>query len=763
MNLSLRTGVRVIAAFTGVWLFGSSSAQTDIPPFGPIFLQEEVATIEITMDPDSAAAMLFGDVDDASTNPFPAVFHYQSTVLDTVIDSLAIRLRGNTSLSAAKKSFKIDMNAVIPGQKIADLEKLNINANQNDPSLLRAGLGWNIIRRMGLAGSRTSHVKLVLNGEYMGAYLNTEHFDEEFVEEYWDKDNGNLYKCLYPATLEYIGSDPDDYKFELFGRRVYELKTNTDEDDYADLAEFIDVLNNTPEADFPCAIEQVFNVADFLKVQAFDVVSGNWDGYAGNKNNFYLYHNPQTDLFEYIPYDLDNTWGIDWVNQDWENRNPYAWSTEYRPLYDRLMAVPEYRQWYTHYLRRMASEWAHPDSVSAYLDPRQALLSPAIAEDAYYPLQFGFSPDDYEASLEEASGGHVEFGILPWLSARLGSLNGQLDADDPVLVVHEVEDNAPVLDSLRIRAIVDGGGDGVEVICWIDAGAGPLPFEMFDDGEHGDRQPDDGTWGVKVPIAYNWTAVDYHVQATSESGLERWVPCDPVTVTVGLSPSNLVVNELMSSNANNVSDEFLEFDDWVELYNDGPDPIELGGKYLSDNLGNPGKFALPEGTIAPGSWAFYWADNDPEQGPYHADFTLSGSGDEIVLSEWDAENEVWLILDYFPFGASPEQDASLGRYPDGEDYWVWFATPTASYTNNYAIILGADELEGPAPRTMGPNPSRDCVRWNGAAASGEVWDTQGRLRLTFDATHQLCRGGWEAGVYLITLDDGTRWRWVLVD
>jgi len=126
--------------------------QTDIPLFGPLFLQDEVATIEIVMDADSAEAMLFGDVDYASTNPFPAIFQYQSAILDTVIDSIAVRLRGNTSLSAPKKSFKIDMNAVIPGQKIADLEKLNINANQNDPSLLRAGLCWNIIRRMGLGG-----------------------------------------------------------------------------------------------------------------------------------------------------------------------------------------------------------------------------------------------------------------------------------------------------------------------------------------------------------------------------------------------------------------------------------------------------------------------------------------------------------------------------------------------------------------------------------------------------------------------------------
>ena len=126
---------------------GVTRAQTDIPPFGPVFLQDEIATLEVTMDADSLYAMLFGDVDYAASNPFPSSIHYISSVIDTVIDTTAIRLRGNTSLAAPKKSFKIDLNAFIPGQKFADLEKLNLNANQNDPSILRAALSWNILRR----------------------------------------------------------------------------------------------------------------------------------------------------------------------------------------------------------------------------------------------------------------------------------------------------------------------------------------------------------------------------------------------------------------------------------------------------------------------------------------------------------------------------------------------------------------------------------------------------------------------------------------
>ena len=59
---------------------------------------------------------------------------------------------------------------------------------------------------------------------------------------------------------------------------------------------------------------------------------------------------------------------------------------------------------------------------------------------------------------------------------------------------------------------------------------------MYDDGEHGDRKAGDGTWGIKVPVQWNWPAtVTYHVQATSSAGLERWIPCAP-EITVGRRP-----------------------------------------------------------------------------------------------------------------------------------------------------------------------------------------------------------------------------------
>ena len=93
---------------------------------------------------------------------------------------------------------------------------------------------------------------------------------------------------------------------QTYANAGYDLKNNGSAD-YSDLIEFLDILNRTPPADLPCELEEVFNVDSYLKVIAFDIFSGNWDGPIYNKNNCYLYKNTATGKFEYIPFDLDNT------------------------------------------------------------------------------------------------------------------------------------------------------------------------------------------------------------------------------------------------------------------------------------------------------------------------------------------------------------------------------------------------------------------------------------------------------------------------
>ena len=70
------------------------------------------------------------------------------------------------------------------------------------------------------------------------------------------------------------------------------------------------------------------------------MIIGHWDGYAFNKNNYYLYRQPSNGKFVFIEYDMDNTFGIDWFGIDWANRDFNSWYNANRPIIVRLFSYP---------------------------------------------------------------------------------------------------------------------------------------------------------------------------------------------------------------------------------------------------------------------------------------------------------------------------------------------------------------------------------------------------------------------------------------
>ena len=340
-------------------------AQFNNPEPAYLFDDSVVSRIDIVIE-DEYLDFILDPFNAQSNEEFEADFYFtKEGVIDTM-QSVGFRLRGNTSRNASKKSFKVSFNSFEKGRKFYGVEKLNLNGEHNDPTILRSKICWDLFVMADVPSSRSSHVALYINGEYRGLYINVEHIDEEFIQKRYYQAHGNLYKCLWPADLHYEGSDPDNYKGISGGRRIYDLKTNKEEDDYTDLAHFIDVLNNTPTNQLPCELEQVFDVDNYLKVIAIDELTSNWDGPIINKNNFYLYFNPADQRFSYIPYDLDNTLGIDWFGVDWANTDIYEWSYlsgDYRPIYERILSIPAYKDRLSYYLDKYTREYFNEEFI----------------------------------------------------------------------------------------------------------------------------------------------------------------------------------------------------------------------------------------------------------------------------------------------------------------------------------------------------------------------------------------------------------------
>ena len=145
--------------------------------------------------------------------------------------------------------------------------------------------------------------------------------------------------------------------------------------------------------------------------------------------------------------------------------------------------------------------------------------------------------------------------------------------------------------------------------------------------------------------------------------------------------SDIVINELMASNDLVAADEMGEFDDWIEIYNNGSESVNLEGLHLSDDILELDKYTFPYLVLNPDSYAIVWADDDEEeQSNMHATFKLSASGEQVYLSDSNGN-----ILDEVIFGEQ-QTDMGYARVPNGVGEFL-IQNPTFSANNDFPSTL----------------------------------------------------------------------------
>ena len=463
------------------------NAQPYLPSAGKVYNDSVIPRIDIFMDPDSLDIM-FNDL--YTEKEYTATFVWNDGISIDTIENIGIRIRGNTSQASAKKSFKVSFNTFNPGKKFYGFEHLHLNGEHNDPCITRSKLYWEIYESMKVPGPRANHVDVYINGDYYGLYINVEAIDENFVKSRFGNNNGNLYKCLWPADLNYISNDPDDYKFESDGRRAYELETNTTADDYTDLANFISMLKFTSDTDFPAQLEKQFNVNSFLRTYAVDVETGNWDDYFYNQNNYYLYHNTETGKFEFITYDTDNTFGIDWFGVDWGIKNIYTWyNTGLNiQLIKRVFNVPEYVDRFTFFTKQLQSGLMDTTNIFPKIDSILNLIKASAQADSYRTLDYGWDYNDFLNSYTESPDPayQAKYGLKPYFTTRHDETESQLENTNVIPIISDVNHSPKVVhqnDSVFITAWIEDETTLTYTLLYYKInGGGWNSISMTDDG-----------------------------------------------------------------------------------------------------------------------------------------------------------------------------------------------------------------------------------------------------------------------------------------
>ncbi|MCF8242301.1 MAG: CotH kinase family protein [Melioribacteraceae bacterium] len=675
-----------------------------------VYDDSQVAIINIAMDPADLEYIFDNLYDDVEK---PAVVHYQNAYINETVDSVGIRIRGNTSRDSQKKSFKLSFNAFESGRKFYGLEKMNINGEHNDPSIVRSKLCWDLFAKSGMIASRANHAEVYINGDYYGLYISVEHIDEEFVNKNYDDDSGNLWKCLWPADLDYLSDNPNSYKLMSGGRRVYELKTNTDEDDYTNLARFIRILNLTPIENLPDSLEKILHVPEVLKYLAWDVLMGSWDDYWGNKNNFYLYHDPSVDKFHIIPYDYDNTLGIDWSGIDWATADIYNFpniSGGPRPLAERLLQIPAYRDLYTHYLEFFRDEifklWNWENEI---LDI-QAMISNSAIEDTYRTLDYGFTVADFFESYTSSHFEklHVRWGLREFIIDRSESLDDQFEYLDAAPYAYGIDyypKNPLPTDSIyvAVSAFSHTGISNAQILVYPEdltiVYNYPLTYNPIESTLIVDEY--DRWFGVIPPLGEGGSA-EFEIYFLDNNINESTYPLNgKIKIEAAeVSSSSILINEFLASNESAYTDPHGEFDDWLEIYNNSVEPVLLTGMYLTDKQDNLTKWQFTQDDlyIAAGEFLIVWCDEDSGQVGLHSNFKLDADGEYIALVSGNGNT----IIDEIEFGTQ-QSDISFGRYPDAYEHWGSME-PTPGFSNSPVSVEEKDEVVRDFKLSVFPNP-----------------------------------------------------------
>lgn len=674
-------------------------------------------------------------------------------------DSVGVKYKGNSSYNANnnKNPLHIKLDWVKGNADYQGYTSVKLQNGYQDPSMIREVLSYAILEQY-MDCPKANFANVYINGTLRGLYSNAESIDERFCGDHYYSADGSFFKCnpvggagqgtTGNPDLNYLGMDSS-----LYANR-YELESTYG---WNDLVAMINTLNN----DFT-NIETKLDMDRALWMLAFNNVLVNLDSYSGAfRQNYYLYKDNNERFIPTI-WDLNMSFGgfpggaSQGGSTNSTTLDPYSNSASANhPLIVKVLGNPMYKRMYMAHLRTIAQEvFASGD----YVDSANVLRATIDASVQADPYKF-YTYTQFQNSLTTAtSGGQGPPGqSIPGIQALMDARITFFNSNSAYLL------QAPTISAYAASNATPSFGDNIYITATCSNETTVYlgyryaitnkftRVQMFDDGNHGDGAAGDHVYGVQVTM--NGTGFHYYIYAeNANAGLFSPQRAEHEYHTLNLvvatpTAGQVLINELMASNATTAVDNYDESDDWVEVYNTTNNLVNLGGLYLSDDTLDLMKWQIPAGTsVAPQNVLIFWTDNDADQVGLHTNFKLSGTGESVILSDGTT------VIDRVDFGVQTT-DVSYARCPDGATFT--FAIPTFNALNNCS--LSVQEQQIPLAIGLYPNPSSASffVR---SDESNElqmtVFDLQGRSIYTTvlqNGVQEITSSEWDSGYYRILI------------
>lgn len=262
------------------------------------------------------------------------------------LTNIAVRYKGNGTFMNAqqtdKKSFKLDLNESVKGQKLGPVSKLNFHNNVTDSSWMNEPLAHALYRDAGVPAPRSSYVRLTVTAggtspdRFLGLYSIVENPDANWAEHNFKRKDGLIMKPVTRALFEHQGDDWSAYK------QAYDAKTEITDKQKARVIDFARLVSRADDAEFARRLPEFLDIDEFSRFMAVTVWISTMDSILTMGQNFLVYLHPTTDKFIFAPWDLDHSFGNFPMQGTQEQREQLSidrpWNAENRFL-ERVMKV----------------------------------------------------------------------------------------------------------------------------------------------------------------------------------------------------------------------------------------------------------------------------------------------------------------------------------------------------------------------------------------------------------------------------------------
>ena len=590
-----------------------------------------------------------------------------------VYPGVGVHFRGTSSyftVRSEKKSFNIAVDYGEDGQRLYGYKTLNLLNGHVDGSFLREVL-YNRISRDYIPAMKTNLVKLVINGENWGVYINLQQYNKDFLAEWFDTKEGIRWK-VGPGkggALTYVGEDPTAYQ------ETYQLKTSNIEDPWAGLIALCKMLDEaTSDAELTKNLPSVLNIDQVLWQLAVSNVFMDDDGYI-HKGGDYAIYQDVNGRFHLIPHDNNESlrfgrggrggpggggpggWSWGTLENGMVSPVTHEGNTE-RPLINRLLSNREWRARYLAHVRTVVNEWLDWKVLEPIIKEYQTLIDAEVQQ------------DDKKLYEYEEFTTHVPSDLKRFVNQRREYLQNHSALNKPAPKITSVaiaSGTPPVPDQrVSVKATLDKSVAADSVFLYYSTNR----YAVFNKVEM--TEAADGFVGY-IPAFPVGTTVYYYVEANavethgtttfSPARAEHGAAQYRVNLPV-VKDSPIVINELMASNTKSITDPQGQYEDWLELHNLTDKTVNLTGMYLTDKIDNLKKWAFPENTTIPAhGYLLVWLDEDGNaDSGIHANFKLSRNGETVMLVDADGRGNQ--VLDQVAFDKQ-EKDVAFGRWPNG--------------------------------------------------------------------------------------------------